>query len=247
MPTILGAAASGMSHNQQVLDVVGHNLANVNSAAFKKVRPMAEGVPDPTQTPTSTRLGVAQTTKDFIFQVGIQERTEQPLHFAINDDAFFQVQDFDGSTVFTRFGALGVDADGNVTAFRGRFLEPPVTVPDGLVDTRIDAAGVITAADETGSRQEIGRISLFRFGNPQGLEALGDGLFRETANSGEVVAGEPGDGTFQPIAVGAIEGSNVNMAEEFTNMLIAQRAYQACAKTFSIGDQMLQLATNLTQ
>ncbi len=247
MPTILGAAASGMSHNQQVLDVVGHNLANVNTAAFKKVRPMAEGTPDATQTPSSTRLGVAQTTKDFMFQVGIQERTDDPLHFAINDEAFFRVQDFDGSAVYTRFGALRVDAAGNISAFRGRPLDPPVTVPEGLTGPGIDASGVITARDAEGAYVEIGRVAVYRFVNAQGLEALGDGLFRETSNSGAVSEGEPGDGTFAPLSPGSIEGSNVNMAEEFTNMLIAQRAYQACAKTFSIGDQMLQLATNLTQ
>lgn len=247
MPTILGAAASGMSHNQQVLDVVGHNLANVNTAAFKKVRPMAEGKPDAAQTPSSTRLGVAQTTKDFIFQVGVQERTDEPLHFAINDEAFFRVQDIDGSAVYTRFGALSVDAAGNISAFRGRPLEPPVMVPEGLANPSIDASGVITARDAEGTYVEIGRIAVYRFVNPQGLEALGDGLFRETANSGAVSEGEPGDGAFAALTPGSIEGSNVNMAEEFTNMLIAQRAYQACAKTFSIGDQMLQLATNVTQ
>jgi flagellar hook-basal body protein len=140
-----------------------------------------------------------------------------------------------------------VDADGNVLAFRGRALEPPVSVPAGLTNAAIDANGVITALDDTGARQQIGQLTMARFVNPQGLEALGDGLFRETVNSGERFDGTPGDGTFDILAVGALEGSNVNMAEEFTNIIIAQRAYEACAKTFHIGDQMLELATNLTQ
>jgi flagellar basal body rod protein FlgG len=247
MTTILGAAASGLVHNQNVLDVVGHNLANVNSTAFKKIRPLAEGAPDATASPDGGRLGVADTTRDPIFTVGAPQTTDNPLHFAITDDTFFRVRDFDGSTVYTRFGALDVDSAGNVVAFRGRLLEPPVAIPAGMTQPAINSAGVVSALDETGTRQDIGQVTLVRFMNPQGLEGLGDGLYRETENSGTTQEGAPASDGFGPLTTGAVEAANVDVAEEFTNMIIAQRAYQASAKTFSVGDEMLLIATNLTQ
>lgn len=247
MTTILGAAASGLQHNQAVLDVVGHNLANVNSPAFKKMRALAEGVPNASASPDGGRLGVAATTFDPIFSVGAPQPADNPLHFSITDDTFFRVRDFDGAVVFTRFGALSVDSAGNVTGFRGRLLEPAVTLAEGMTQPAVNALGVITAIDAAGEPQEVGRISLVRFVNPQGLELLGDDLYRESANSGPVDEGEPGSAGFGVLTPGTVEASNVEVAEEFTNMIVAQRAYQACAKSFHIGDEMLAIATDLTQ
>jgi flagellar basal body rod protein FlgG len=173
--------------------------------------------------------------------------TEDPLHFAIQDDAFLRVHDLDGSIAYTRFGQLSTDAAGNVTAYGGRFLEPPVTVPAGMTTPSVDNAGVITALDSTGARQQIGQLTMVRFTNPQGLATLGDGLYGETVNSGPTTDGTPGSPGFATITPGGLEASNVDLAEEFTNMIIAQRAYQASAKTFSVGDEMLAIATNLTK
>ncbi|HNM77437.1 MAG TPA: flagellar hook-basal body complex protein, partial [Tepidiformaceae bacterium] len=92
-----------------------------------------------------------------------------------------------------------------------------------------------------------GQLTLVKFRNPQGLETLGDGFYGETANTGEITVGTAGTEGFAPLRAGALEDSNVDVAEEFTNMLIAQRAYTACAKTFSVGDEMLALATKITQ
>lgn len=247
MPTILGAAASGMTHNQNKLDVIGHNVSNVNSYAYKKFRPLHEGLPDPAAEPEGGRLGVAETTRDLVFSQAATQITENPLHFAIEDDAFLRVRDFDGRIVYTRFGGLEADAEGNILAFRGRFLEPPLQMPAGFTGPQVDQSGIITALDETGARQEIGQLSFARFRNPQGLETLGDGLYADTANTGDITVGAAGSEGFAALRPGALEGSNVDIAEEFTNMIIAQRAYTACAKTFSVGDEMLALATNITQ
>jgi flagellar hook protein FlgE len=247
MTTILGAAASGMVHHQAMLDTAANNLANVNTAGFKAVRALGEGTPDAAATPEDSRLGVATSTFDRLFHAGALQTSEDPLHFAITDgDVFFRVQDFDGSTVLTRLGLLGADGDGTITTIGGRLLEPPLNGP-GLTGFAIDSFGVITGVDETGERQEVGQVPLVRVFNPQGLEEIGNGLYRETANSGPLTEGFAGDEGFGTLYAGALEGSNVDMAEEFTNIIIAQRAYQAAARTFSIGDQMLELATNLSQ
>lgn len=247
MPTIFGAAASGMTHNQDVLDVVGHNIANVNSYAYKKFRPLHEGLPTPQVDPDAGRLGVAETTRDLVFSQAATQITENPLHFAIEDDAFLRVQDFDGRIVYTRFGGLESDIEGNILAFKGRALEPPIQVPEGWTQPAVDQFGVLSAIDDTGTRQEIGQLSLAKFRNPQALETRGDGLYADTANTGEITVGAAGSEGFAALRPGALEGSNVDVAEEFTNMIIAQRAYTACAKTFSVGDEMLALATKITQ
>lgn len=252
MPTILGAAASGMAHNQNVLDTVGHNLANVNTAAFKRFRALHEGLIDPAQEPEGGRLGVAETTRDLIFGPASVQPTGNSLHFAIEDAAFLRVRDFDGAIAFTRFGGLNTDVDGTVVAFGGRPVPDattgdPIVVPDGWTSPAIDQAGNISAIDPGGERELIGQVTLATFGNPQGLEVLGDGLYRDTANSGDLTVGTPASEGFTALRPGALESSNVDMAEEFTAMIIAQRAYSACAKTFSIGDEMLAIATRITQ
>ena len=247
MVTILGAAASGLAHNQAVMDVIGHNLANVNTQGYKKFRALAEGRPDAAAQPEGGRLGVAETTRDLVFSQSASQSTDDALHFSIQDDTFFRVQDSDGSAAFTRLGSLSVDSNRNITAYRGRLLQPPVTVPEGMSQPGIDQAGVITALDESGSRQAIGQVTLVRFTNPQGLEAMGEGLYRETVNSGASSEGNPTENGFAGVIPGTLEGSNVEIAEEFTNMIIAQRAYQASAKTFSVGDAMLAIATDLTR
>jgi flagellar basal body rod protein FlgG len=248
MTTILAAAASGMVYHQGWMDAIGHNLANVNSTAFKLTRSISEGVPDATYNETAPRMGVQKSTLDPIFRLGSPQRSDNPLHFSITDDTFFRVQEFDGSTVFTRVGSLAADSDGNIVGFRGRFLTPPINVPPDAAALAIDQFGNISGAGPTeGERVEYGQVSLVRFTNPQGLDDLGDGLYRESVNSGPFEEGTPGSPGFGVLLTGAVEGSNVDMAEEFTSMIIAQRAYTASAKTFSIGDEMLAMATNLTR
>lgn len=247
MTTILGAASSGLAHHGLIVDAVGNNVANIGTAAFKRSRVVGEGSPSTTLEPGTPRMGVALSTLDVVHTSGAAFRDDDPLHFAIQDDAFFPVLHEDGSVVYTRFGALSADSQGNITAFGGRLLEPPVALPEGSTRPAIDEAGVITALNADGVREEIGRVAFVRFLNPQGLQEIGEGLYRETVNSGPTIEGTPGDGEFTPIITGALEGSNVDLAEEFTSLLVAQRAYQACARTFSVGDAMLALATDLTQ
>lgn len=247
MPSILGSSASGMARSQDMLDVVGHNLANVNSNAYKKFRLVYEGTPTPGVDPDASRLGVAESTRDLVFSQAMVQVTDNPFQFAIEDNAFFRVQDYDGRTVYSRFGNLDVDTDGNVLAFKGRLLQPPISVPAGWTQPAIDTFGNVSALDLDGNRQDVGQLTLAKFRNPQSLEALGDGLYVDSANTGDFTVGTAGSEGFAALRPGALEGSNVDVAEEFTNMIIAQRAYAFAAKTFSVADQMLALAANITQ
>ena len=247
MTTILGAAASALSHYERVMDVTAHNLANVNTAGFKRSRAMSEGAPATGVAAGQGRLGVGQTSIDLIVRTGPALLSENHLSFAIQDDAFMRVTGFDGTVLFTRFGQLDVDSARNVVDFRGRFLLPPIHIPEGTTNPSVDASGNVVVIDSAGKSVVAGRLSVARFVNPQGLEALGDGVYRESLNSGAIQVGEAGDTNFAPFIPMALEGSNVEISEEFTTMILAQRAYQASARTFKIGDEMLEASTNLTR
>lgn len=243
----LGAAVSGMAYHQTVLDIVGNNLANAGMNTFRRSRILSEGNPQRGVSPEQNRLGVAETTVDRVFTTGAALLSDSPLHFAINDDSFFRVRDFDGATVLTRFGGISLGEGGNIAAFGGRLLEPPIRIPAGQQNLAIDAEGIITGIDANSEKQTYGQLTLVRVMNPSGLEGIGEGLYRETVNSGAVSEGRPGSPSFATLISGALEGSNTDAAQEFTQIIIAQRAYQAAARTFGVGDEMLKLATDVTQ
>lgn len=252
MPTILGAATSGMQHMQTALDVVAHNLSNLQTAGYKKYRALHEGVPDPAATPEGGRLGIGQTTTDLVFSSASLIVTDSPLSFAIEDGSFLIVRDYDGETIYTRYGGLDVDVNGTLLAFGARAVPDvetgePITVPELWTSVAIDQAGVVSAMNLDGERVEIGQVAMATFRNLQGLEVLGQGYYRPGPNAGDIRIGTAGSEGFAALRPGALESSNVDMAEEITNMLIAQRTYSACAKTFAVGDEMLAIATNITR
>ncbi len=246
MTTILGASASGMMAAQRTVDSIGSNIANSQSTAYKRERLLAEGMPDPVQDPQRARLGVSVTESDLIFAVGTAVATGDPLNFAINDDAYYRVTTNSGETAYTRNGNLGVDPAGQVTLF-GQQLDPPIAVPPGARAVQVGSDGNITAVDQQGNTLQAGEITLFRFSNPKGLRDIGGGLYTESANSGDIFGGRPGVGEFDALLTGFLEGSNVDIADEMTQMMIAQRIYTANAKSFSIGDDMLRIATQITR
>lgn len=251
MPTILAAAASGLVHNQDILDTVAHNLANLNTSGFKAIRALHQGRPEPPTGPDTGRLGVALTTRDLLLETAALLASESPLHAAIQDDAFFIIRGENGQPLYTRYGGFQLDATGTLVDQAGRIVPgvdgEPLQLPQGWTDATLDATGTLTAIDENGQRQPIGRLQVARFANPAALELLGQGLYQPTANTGELVVGTPGDAGFAPLRPAALESSNVDMAQEFVTMLVAQRAYSACAKTFAVGDAMLELATRITR
>jgi len=237
---------------QTALDVVAHNLSNMQTAGYKKYRAVHEGVPDPLAHPEGGRLGVGQTTSDLVFSPASVIVTESPMNFAIEDGSFMQVTDYDGATLYTRYGGLDVDVNGTVLAFGARAVPDlatgePITVPPLWTSVAIDQAGVVSALNLEGERVDVGQVAMVSFTNPKGLEMVGEGYYRLGANAGEVVIGPAASEGFAALRPGALESSNVDMAEEITNMLIAQRTYSACAKTFAVGDEMLAMATNITR
>jgi len=256
----LWSAASGMIAQQLNVDTIANNLANVNTAGFKKVRAdfqdllyqtmrapgsaAAEGVVMPTgiQVGLGTRLAATSP----LFTPGMMQQTGNPLDLCIEGDGFFQIKLKD-ETAYTRAGIFKLDDQGNITTVEGDPLEPPLAIPAEAKRIDISGDGMVSVTMADGSQQQLGPIQLARFSNPAGLEAMGRSLFRATDASGEAQVGNPGENGVGRILSGTLELSNVQVVEEMVNMITAQRAYEANSRSIRIADDMLAAANNMRQ
>jgi flagellar basal-body rod protein FlgG len=150
----------------------------------------------------------------------------------------------DGSIAYTRDGTFTISDTGMVVNSNGYRLLPGITVPPDASDLSISQTGVVSATTGTsGQTVELGRIELARFANPTGLITLGENLYAETPASGQAMLGMPEEDGFGRLLQGTLESSNVEIVQEMTDMIAAQRAYEINAKAVRAGEDMMQ-ATN---
>ena len=116
-----------------------------------------------------------------------------------------------------------------------------------LIDVAIDGMGVISGVFSNGMSRPLAQITLAKFNNPAGLEKTGNGLFVQSSNSGLAIRGNPGEVVFASISSGSLEMSNVDLADEFVDMIVAQRGLQASARVLTASDEMLAEVVNLTR
>jgi flagellar basal-body rod protein FlgG len=252
-----------MAAQQMIVDTIANNLANMNTNGFKKsqvdfqdlmymklLEPGAE-ISAGFRTPTGFEIGAgvrpASTTK--VFTQGDMTTTGQALDVAIEGGGFFQVTMPDGTTRYTRDGALRIDAaSGQLCTVSGYFLEPSVTIPDNWRTINIGNDGtvsVLAGGDQT--PQNVGQLTLVRFANPSGLSSQGGNLYTETDASGSAASGTPGAEGLGTLRQGFLEKSNVQMITELVSLITAQRAYETNSKAIKTGDEMLQTATRLVR
>ncbi|NLN19627.1 MAG: flagellar basal-body rod protein FlgG [Firmicutes bacterium] len=256
----LWIAASGMAGQQFTIDNIANNLANVNTAGYKKSRVdfqdllyqtiRVAGTPATTgaQVPTGIQIGhgVRQVATQKIFTQGAFKQTDNPLDLVIEGDGFLQVLLPDGTIAYTRDGALKKDSLGRLVTSDGFPLEPEIVIPDGAVSVSVASDGSVTVILSGQDRpEEVGRIELARFVNPAGLRSWGRNLYLPSAGSGEPIVGTPGLDGLGSIAQGFVEMSNVQVVEEMVNMIMSQRAYESNSKAIQASDDMLQTANNL--
>ncbi len=235
------AAASGMEAQQQQLDSVGNNLANLSTTGYKAqrtaFRDLLYNQVDIAGTTTSLGAGAAAQTIGSDQSQGTLQSTGNPLDLAIEGPGFFTVKRPDGTVALTRDGAFEVDAHGQLTTAEGNLLDPPLTLPKGtsLSDVAIGPDGTVRAAGRT-----IGKIALVTVAAPDRMLADGGSLFSATAASGATrpVAGSA-------IHQGALEGSNVDVSTEMVQMVSAQRNYQLESSAIQTENQMLSIANQL--
>lgn len=256
------SAVSGLRSHQTMMDVTGNNVANINTAGYKAVRTTFSetltqvvrggGAGDAAAggvNPMQLGLGSQVAATDLVFSQGASQVTGRATDVAIQGDGFFTVQDTAGTEFYTRAGSFGVDNDGNLVNAQGL----RVTGVDGnAIRIQADATDISVGPDGTvlgkvaGVPTEQGQIQLALFANPGGLARVGNGLFEAGPAAGAAVYGTPGDNQgLGGLQSGTLEMSNVDLAQEFTNLILAQRGFQANGRTISASDELLQALVNL--
>ncbi|AGH94784.1 flagellar basal-body rod protein FlgG [Pseudobdellovibrio exovorus] len=256
----LNTAATGMLAQQNNMDVISNNIANVNTTGFKKGRAefedlvyhnlkdpgAASGMNSITPTGVQTGLGVRTAAIQKDFTGGSAIITRNPLDLQIEGAGFFQVRTPDGEISYTRDGSFKKDAGGRVVDKNGNALIPEIVVPPNTMALEISPSGEVRSiTDQAGEPQVLGQIDLASFINPAGLKNVGKNLFLPTAASGQPQQARPGTSGLGYLAQGELEGSNVNIVDEMVNMISAQRAYETNSKVVQTADQMMQTAVNI--
>jgi len=253
-------AATGMEAQRINIDVISNNLANVNTAGFKKSRAdfqelmyqslktagavSAEG----NEVPTGIQigLGVKPAAVQKMFQQGDFVSTGNNLDLVIEGKGFFQITTPDGELAYTRAGAFKLNSEGNLVTSDGYPMEPAITIPLNALEITITPDGTVSVLQAGNNTPvEVGQIETAQFINPGGLKAIGKNLFLPTGSSGEATTGNPGTDGLGSVNQGFIELSNVNVVEEMVNMIVSQRAYELNSKVIQSTDEMLALANNL--
>jgi flagellar hook protein FlgE len=262
------SAVSGLRSHQTMMDVTGNNVANVNTAGFKATRTtFQETLTQMTRggnpagaggqggvNPMQLGLGTQVASTDLIFTQGASQATGRNTDLAIQGDGFFVVDTTDGPR-YMRSGAFSFDNAGQLVSPGGHVVQGfdgdgnagPITVdPAVFNDVAVGRNGLVTARRaDTGALEEVGQLVLARFPNPGGLQRDGNGLWAATPVAGGVILGEPGENGLGSLQAGTLEMSNVDLAQEFTNLILAQRGFQANARTISTSDELLQELVNL--
>jgi flagellar basal-body rod protein FlgG len=256
----LSTAATGMDAQQIRLDVIANNLANVNTAGFKRdqihfedllyqIERMpggrnAQGNAQPTGLEVGHGTRLADISKSF--SQGSLVQTQNPFDLAIEGRGFFRIQLPSGQYVYTRDGTFRNDSEGRVVTSAGDVLDPGLEIPPETTQVTITRDGVVTAfRADAAEGTEIGRVSLVDFPNPAGLESAGRNYLKQTAASGEPIEATPGTSGVGSISQGYLEQSNVKVVEEMIDMITTQRAYELNSKVIQTADTMLQNATRI--
>ena len=257
----LNIAATGMAAQNMRVEVISHNLANMNTTAYNArraefsdlhyqqvERPGTINSADGTVLPAGVQLGLGVRAAAVSMQVaqGTLTETGGSLDVAIEGQGYLEITLPNGDPAYTRDGALKRNGDGLIVTSDGYAVAPEITVPEDARQISINADGEVYAYfDGQTAGQLLGQFNLVSFVNEKGLEALGSNLYRETEASGQPNVGEPGvdgRGTFRQ---GYLESSSVDAVHEITGLIEAQRGYELNAKVITAADQMLAAMTQI--
>ncbi len=256
----LYSATSGMLAQQTHIDTTSNNIANVNTTGFKKSRAdfndlfyqamqyAGTNTSNTTLSPDGMEvgLGVRPSAITKMFSQGSPKETENNLDVAITGKGFVQVQLPDFTPSYTRSGNFQLVAQVNLVTSDGYLLIPHFSLPDdtSLVNIGVDGTVILTQGLQTTSNV-LGQITLANFVNPAGLHSMGDNLFSITNASGDAIVGNPDSQGLGKLRQGFLELSNVRLVEEMTDLITAQRAYEANSKSIQTADAMLQTVNSL--
>ena len=249
----VGAVA--LRAQQQALETIANNVANINTPGFKRADvQFAEIVTAPTAPITETERiareavsltgGVRFAARSMVSQPGELKATGAALDFAIEGPGFVELLGPDGTSLLWRGGHLEIDRNGNLAAADGLALRALIAVPDDATNIVIARDGVVSAQVSDGTKMDLGQITLVRPESDADLIHMDSGFYRLTdgARARDAVPGEDGVGA---LVQGMIESSNVELATAMVEMLLLQRAYSASAQVVQTADQISSITNNL--
>ncbi|WP_067986669.1 flagellar basal-body rod protein FlgG [Neptuniibacter pectenicola] len=254
----LNVAKTGMTAQDTNLKVISNNLANVSTVGFKRDQVVFEDLmyqirrqpgaqtAEEAQLPSGLQIGSGVRTvgTQKLFSTGDLEITDEAFDVAINGRGFLQVTLPNGDLAYTRNGQIHLNSDNELVSAEGYQLEPAITLPGEVTNFSISTDGIVSVTVAGDSEPtEIGQLELADFVNPQGLLALGQNLYQESAASGGPLVSNPGENGTGQLIQGALEGSNVNSVQELVDMITTQRAYEMNSKVISTADEMLSFVS----
>lgn len=257
----LNIAATGMLAQQLNVEVISNNIANLNTTAYQRRRAEFQDLLYQNQ----RRVGSASSDGGTIVPVGVQiglgvktaavyriteqgnlSLTENNLDMAISGRGYFQIQRPNGTNSYTRSGAFQLSNTGQIVTADGYLVQPGIVVPEDAREISINPNGQVSV---TLNQQDepiiLGQLQLAIFANEGGLIATGDNLFNDTVASGPPILGVPDQEGFGAITQGFLETSNVNVVEEISQLITAQRAYEMNSKIIETSDQMMAAVSNI--
>lgn len=253
----LSTAATGLEAQQANIERISNDLANVNTDAYKRSRNefqdlMYETVKEAggslgaaSQSPVGiqTGMGVKVGAAHKIFEQGPARVTSHPYDVMIEGRGFMPVQMPNGEMAYTRSCAFKLDRAARLMLANGAYLVPQITIPQTATNVTIAPGGAVQAILSDGSVAELGQLQLASFLNEEGLSAMGGNVYRPTLASGQAILSVPGENGTGSLSQGALEGSNVNVANSMVEMISTQRAYEMGTKVMGVVDNMLGATT----
>lgn len=257
----LSIAATGMLAQQLNVEVISNNIANMNTTGYKRQRAEFQDLlyqdqrrvgssssDTGTIVPSGVQIGIGVRTAAVyrITEQGNLVSTQNSYDLAIQGKGFFRVELPSGDTGYTRAGSFQLSAEGIIVTTDGFTIQPTLTIPAKAVSVTINSSGeVLAKVAGKVDPETVGQLSLANFPNEAGLDLLGDNMLLETPASGSPVLGTPGTDGFGTVLQGFLETSNVNVVQEVTNLITAQRAYEMNSKVIEASDEMMRTLTQL--
>jgi flagellar basal-body rod protein FlgG len=244
-------SASGLRSEQKQIDVISNNVANMQTPGFKRGRVNFVEVAAAATTAEGGQVAAAGNgtrilSTSTLFSPGDLRMTGNALDVAIEGAGFFELEAEDGSLVYTRDGQFRLDAEGYLTTVHGLRLSHSIQIPGDASELRVAANGEVSAKlAGNAERTTLGAIELASFAAPDVLVSVGDNRFTAPDAAGAASYGRPGETGFGKVQQGYVEMSNVEMIDEMSALVLAQRAYQLNARVLQASDQILETINNL--
>ena len=244
-------AGSGVRTQQEYLEIISNNVANMNTPAYKRVRPNFIELAAPSGSSSASNANLMGTKLNGVqhtFEQGDLKQTGRKLDIAITGKGFLEVNTSSGETAYTKLGQLTLDSQGKIQTNTGQTLESDIVIPIEAKDIVIKEDGEVLAILPGEIKPVLlGEIELAYFASETSLESIGDSLFIPTNESGDAFYAKPGEEGTGKLQQGFLEVSNVSMVAEMVELLSAQRAYQLNARIIQAADQIMETTNNLTR